>query len=52
MPTTTIGICGESPSDMYSVKSIKWLKYISQAENINIKHASNGGEPVVMSKKG
>jgi len=51
MPNNTIGICGESPSDMYPVKSTKWLKYISQAENINIKHACNGNEPVVMSKK-
>jgi len=37
--------------DLVEPPNIKWLKYISQAKNINIKHACNGGEPIVMSKK-
>jgi len=33
----------------YSVKAAKWLEYIAQKENIHIKHACNGGEPVIKS---
>jgi len=47
LPENTIGICSETPTDNYSVKSIKWLKHKAQTENINIKHACNGGEPVI-----
>ena len=44
LPQNTISICSETPTDNYSIKSIKWLKYISQKENVNIRHACNGGE--------
>ena len=44
----TIGICHESPVDTYSVKSIKWLKFMSENYKINIKHACNGGEQVIV----
>ena len=44
LPQNTIGIVNETPSDNYSIKSIKWLKYISSRENVNIRHACNGGE--------
>ena len=40
----TIGIIDELPTDNYSIKAIKWLKYIAINENINIRHACNGGE--------
>ena len=43
----TIGVCSESPVDNYSIKSIKSLKYISLTENINIRHACNGGEQAI-----
>ena len=43
----TIGIADEAHVDTYSVKSIKWLKYISQKDEINIRHACNGGESVI-----
>ena len=44
----TIGTCSEVPTDNYSIKSLKWIKYISTRENINIKHACNGGEVAVV----
>ena len=44
LPQNTIGIVNETSSDNYSIKSIKWLKYISWKENVNIRHACNGGE--------
>ena len=44
LPENTIAISSETPTDNYSVKSIKWLKYISQRDKINIRHACNGGE--------
>src|SRR5207244_81088 len=44
LPSNTIGIVNETPMDNYSIKSLKWLKYISLNENINIRHACNGGE--------
>jgi len=47
LPENTIGVCSETPIDNYSVKSIKWLKYISQTENVDIRHACNGGEVVI-----
>ena len=47
LPKDTIGICDEAARDNYSIKSIKWLKYVSQRDGINIRHACNGGEPVV-----
>ena len=47
LPEKTIAVCKETPSDNYSIKSIKWLKYLSITQGINIKHACNGGEPVI-----
>ncbi len=44
LPQNTIGIVNETPTDNYSIKSLKWLKYISFNKNINIRHACNGGE--------
>ena len=44
MPENQIAIYSENPTDNYSIKSIKWLKYIAQKEKINIQHACNGGE--------
>ena len=44
LPENTIGIVNETPTDKYSIKSIKWLKYISLNNNIDIRHACNGGE--------
>jgi len=43
----TIAIYNENPTDNYSIKYIKWLKYISQKCKINIKHACNGGEVAI-----
>jgi len=40
-------IIDETHSDVYSIKSIKWLKHISHVQNINIKHACNGGEQTI-----
>ena len=48
LPEDTIGICDKSPVDTYSVKSIKWLKFVSENYKINIKHACNGGEQVTI----
>jgi hypothetical protein len=47
IPKNTIAICKETPSDNYSIKSIKWLKYLSVTQGINIRHACNGGEPII-----
>ena len=47
LPEKTIAVCKETPSDNYSIKAIKWLKYLSTTQGINIKHACNGGEPVI-----
>ena len=44
IPQNTIGIVDETPTDNYSIKSLKWLKYVSMNKNINIRHACNGGE--------
>ena len=44
LPENTIGICDEAQVDTYSVKSIKWLEYIAQKENVHIRHACNEGE--------
>jgi hypothetical protein len=44
LPENTISISSETPTDNYSIKAMKWLKYISQKENITIRHANNGGE--------
>ena len=44
LPKNTIGVAKESQVDMYLVKSIKWFKYITSKENINIGHACNGNE--------
>ena len=43
-PENTIDVCSENPVDNHSIKAIKWLKYISLTQNINITHACNGGE--------
>ena len=47
LPENTIGIYTEIPTDNYSIKAIKWLEYIMMNNNINIKHACNGGETVI-----
>ena len=47
LPENTIGVCNKSPVDNYSIKSIKWLKYISQTQNINDRHACNSGEQAI-----
>jgi len=47
LPKNTIAIYNENPTDNYSIKSIKWLKYISQKCKINIRHACNGGEVAI-----
>ena len=44
LPENTISVCDETVDDTYSIKSMQWLKYVSQKENINIRHACNGGE--------
>ena len=44
LPENTVAVCTETSTDNYSIKSIKWLKYISEKNNINIRHACNGGE--------
>ena len=48
MPENTIILADETQYDTYSIKSIKWLKYLSIKHNINIKHACNGGEIKLM----
>jgi len=40
-------VCSENPVDYYSIKSIKWLQYISLTQNINIRHACNGREQAI-----
>ena len=47
IPENTIAVVEETHSDVYSIKSIKWLKYVSHTNNINIKHACNGGEQII-----
>src|SRR3989442_1559255 len=44
LPANTIGVINEFPTDNYSIKSIKWLKYMSLKYNTNIRHACHGGE--------
>ena len=48
LPVNTIGIADEAQVDTYSVKSIKWLQYIAQKENIRIRHACNEGEKCII----
>ena len=48
MPENTIVLVDENQYDTYSIKSIKWMKYLSNKFNINIKHACNGGEIKIM----
>jgi len=50
LPENTIAIHRETPTDNYSVKAIKWLKYISAKEKLNIRHACNGGEVAISAK--
>ena len=47
LPENTIGIVNEVPSDNYSIKSTKWMKYLSNKHRLNIKHACNGGEQIL-----
>jgi len=47
LPENTIGVCSENPVDNYSIKLLKWLKYILFTQNINIRHACNGGEQAI-----
>ena len=42
LPLNTIGVAKENQTDTYSIKSIKWLKYIDP--NNTIRHALNGTE--------
>ena len=48
LPEDTIGICDEAQVDTYSMKAVKWLKYIAQKENIHIRHACNEGEQSIV----
>lgn len=52
LPENTIGIVNEAPSDNYSIKSTKWMKYLSTKYFLNIKHACNGGEQVLQFRDG
>ena len=47
LPENTIGIVNEVPSDNYSIKSTKWMKYLSIKYGLEIKHACNGGEQIL-----
>jgi len=47
LPVNTIAIADEAQVDTHSVKSIKWLQYIAQKENIRIRHACNEGEQCI-----
>ena len=47
LPQNTIGIADEAQVDTYSLKSIKWLEYIAQKENLHIRHACNDGEQCI-----
>jgi hypothetical protein len=49
LPENTVALVGENPTDVFSMKSIKWLKYLSLKHNIE--HACNGGEQKVASLK-
>jgi len=51
-PENTIGIVNEVPSDNYSIKSTKWMKYLSMEHRVNIKHACKGGEQGLRLKDG
>jgi hypothetical protein len=44
LPEEAIGLVNEIPSNNYSIKATKWMKYLSQKHGITIKHACNGGE--------
>ena len=46
----TICVVDEAPNDTYSIKSIKWMKYLSLKEGIDIRHACNGGEQSIILK--
>ena len=52
LPENSIGIVNEVPSDNYSIKSMKWMKYLSQRHGISIRHACNGGEQAIKFKDG
>jgi hypothetical protein len=52
LPKDTIAIASETPTENYSIKSMKWLKYISLKEKVNIKHACNGGEMTFRTNNG
>jgi hypothetical protein len=47
MSPNTIGIIpenGYNPNQKTSNKAMMWLKYLSETQNIHIKHAKNGSE--------
>ena len=44
LPVNTLGVINEMPMENYSIKSIKWLKFMSRNKSVNIIHACNGGE--------
>src|SRR5271170_3210731 len=47
LQAATIAVVNEAPCETYSIKSIKWLKYISIQNQIDIKHACHGGEQTI-----
>src|SRR5580692_6583079 len=48
LPEDTVAVVDEMATDNYSIKSVKWLKYMSSTYNIDIKHACNGGEQAII----
>jgi len=39
-----IPTCGYQPARKYSAKAIRWLSWMMHRDNVNIRHAGNGGE--------
>jgi hypothetical protein len=48
----TLAIYNEVQSDNYSIKSIKWMKFLSERQHINIQHALNGREVCITTNDG
>ena len=51
MPLKTLGIMphgGYRKREKHSLIAIRWLKYLSVKENLDIQHARNGGEVHVL----
>ena len=47
IPENTIGLFNDRGNECYSESSIKWLRWISERDEINIQHALNGGEKYI-----